>query len=163
MWDIDALKDILGSAYSTNQLMDMTEHEILDLLMTLRAKKTIFEPVDHSQTLIIISGNLDEVYSIARQGHNADIDADIFHAQTKNISFVQIKQALHQRFRPEQIARFGNIHLIYPGLRRCDYERLIQKELTRLMQRLEKETGLTIRREKVLEQVVYRNGVFPAQ
>lgn len=46
----------------------------------------------------------------------ADIDADIFRAFTEKITVVDVKQSLTRRFKPEQVARFGNMHLIYRAL-----------------------------------------------
>ncbi len=125
--------------------------------------KRVFEPVDHSKTLILISGNLDEAFSMAMQTAEADIDADIFSAFTEKVSIVDIKEALTSRFKPEQVARFGNIHLIYRSLRKKDFEYLIHREVERVADNLRTLFDLEIIVSQSVEEVIYRNGVFPVQ
>lgn len=68
---------------------------------------------DYSKLLVFVSGNLDEMYTdIAASVQDCDTDADIFHALTKKLSLIDVKKALRERFKPEQIARLGNVHII---------------------------------------------------
>jgi len=119
--------------------------------------------VDYSQTLILISGNLDEAFQMATHTSDSEVDADIYHAFTKKITAVDIKNALTRRFRPEQVARFGNIHLIYPSLRKINFETLIRKEVGKIMVRTEENLGVTIEVSDNIYHLIYRNGVFPVQ
>ena len=57
---------------------------------------------------------------MANETGETDIEADIFRAYTEKITIVDIKNALSRKFKPEQVARFGNIHLIYKSLRKAD-------------------------------------------
>jgi len=125
-WDAISLKSNLGLDMEISELVDLDEEQMIAMILAAKESKNIYEPVDHSKTLIIISGNLDEAFEMAHQTSEADIDADIYHAFTKKITMVDIKNALAHKFRPEQVARFGNIHLIYNSLRRIDFERLIE-------------------------------------
>lgn len=70
------------------------------------------EPDDFSKVLIFICGNIDDAYSSVMDDSNADRDADLLHELSKKINIVHIKDALEERFFPEQIARFGNNHII---------------------------------------------------
>ena len=89
--------------------------------------------------------------SLRYDPYDADIDADIFAAFTDKITVVDIKRALVRRFKPEQVARFGNIHLIYSSLRRCDFEVLIRPEIGRVIDSTQRTTGVTVSvREKRL-------------
>ena len=90
-----------------------------------------------------------------------DIDADIFHAFTEKISVVEIKAALTRRFKPEQVARFGNIHLIYTSLRRADFEEFIGREIKRVVETEKKTFGVTVAIDRSINELVYRNGAFP--
>ena len=72
--------------------------------------------IDYSKLLIFVCGNLDEAYRMVGGIEDCDTDADIFHNLTKKISIIDIKAALMERFRKEQIARLGNNHIIYPSL-----------------------------------------------
>jgi Peptidase family M41/ATPase family associated with various cellular activities (AAA) len=142
---------------------EITQKEMIDIIMKAKMKKTVYEPIDHSKTLIIISGNLDEAFSMANQTSDADIDADIFHAFTKKITLVDIKNALSRKFRPEQVARFGNIHLIYNSLKKKDFEKVIDREIKRIIQTTNDRFDIKLSIAPTINQLIYRNGVFPVQ
>jgi len=81
---------------------------------------------DYSKLLIFICGNLDEMYTdLATRVEDCDTDADIFHAMTTQLSVIDVKRALMHRFKPEQIARLGNCHIIYPSFSRATFEKLV--------------------------------------
>jgi len=115
-WSAKRLRETFGLDQSISELTSLDEDQLIDLVLEVKRRKKIYEPVNHSKTLIIISGNLDEAFSMATHTSETDIDADIYHAFTKKITVVDIKNALSRKFRPEQVARFGNIHLIYNSL-----------------------------------------------
>lgn len=162
-WDAKSLKTNLGLEQNMDELTEMTESQMIDLILQSRNKKKIYEPVNHSKTLIIISGNLDEAFQMANQTSEADVEADIYHAFTKKITFVDIKNALSKKFRPEQVARFGNIHLIYNSLKRNDFEKLISIEISKIIKARKQELGIDISVSKKIETLIYNNGVFPVQ
>lgn len=163
IWDAKVLKGYLGVDLDIFELSEMTEEQMMNLIIKVKAQKKIYEPVDHSKTLIVISGNLDEAFAMAHQTSEADIDADIYHAYTKKITVVDIKNALSRKFRPEQVARFGNIHLIYNSLRKIDFERLIQREVDRIKSETKNKLGISLTISKSINALIYRNGVFPVQ
>jgi len=163
LWEARELQKMLGSSSSIDELTDLTEGEMIDLIIQAKTKKRIYEPVNYAKMLVIISGNLDEAFSMAGETSEADVDADIFHAFTKKITLVDIKNSLSRKFRPEQVARFGNIHLIYNSLRKDDFEKLIQKEITRITKHTQARLGITLVVDKSIDALIYRNGVFPVQ
>ena len=82
----------------------------------LNKEKSVFltpRYINCSKSLIFIVGNLDEAF-ISSDNLSPDIDADIFYDETSKVSIPDIKKALLQRFRPEQIARIGNNIITYP-------------------------------------------------
>jgi hypothetical protein len=93
----------------------------------------------------------------------SDVDADIFNAFTKKITIVDVKNSLSRKFRPEQVARFGNIHLIYNSLSKSSFEKLIVKEFKRIVTDTKSKFGITLTIGKDMNNLVYRNGVFPVQ
>ncbi len=100
---------------------------------------------------------------MAQQTAEADIDADIFHAFTTQITMVDIKRALVRRFKPEQVARFGNVHLIYTSLKRRHFEQLIEREVDRIAAATDDAFGIRVQVSEAVRRLVYRNGVFPVQ
>ncbi|MFD1819324.1 cell division protease FtsH [Pseudarcicella hirudinis] len=163
IWQARNLKKIFDLDGEINTLADMTEEQLLGVLQAKKEKKKVYEPIDHSKMLIIISGNLDEAYSMANETAETDLDADIFRAYTEKITLVDIKNALSRKFKPEQVARFGNIHLIYKSLRKRDFEQLIQQEIHKIIHKNHEHFGITVSISEKINQLVYQNGVFPVQ
>jgi len=163
IWDANQLISMTGMDADPAEVATWTVDRLSKELEVLRSSKKPYEPVDHSRTLCIVSGNLDEAFSMAGLASEADVDADIFAAYTAKITVVDVKNALLRRFRPEQVARFGNIHLIYRSLRTHDFETLIAKEVTRVSQRVEKLFGISVQVDPSVHALIYRNGVFPVQ
>ncbi|MEY4541700.1 MAG: hypothetical protein RLZZ306_3457 [Bacteroidota bacterium] len=163
VWEAQSLKKIFDLKESVNEIAEMREEDVLMMMQQTREKKKVYEPINHSKTLIIISGNLDEAYSMANETGETDIEADIFRAYTEKITIVDIKNALSRKFKPEQVARFGNIHLIYKSLRKVDFEALISEELVKIIKKNKEHFGVDIEITKNLNQLIYQNGVFPVQ
>ncbi len=154
---------MLGLDKDVADIAEMSHYQVLELVAEAKGRKTMYEPVDYSKLLIIISGNLDEAFRMATQTAESDIDADIFHAFTQKITQVDIKNALTKRFRPEQVARFGNIHLIYASLRRADFKRLIALEINKIVVKTRESFGVHLDVRPNMHRLIYRNGVFPVQ
>ncbi len=163
LYEAQDLKAMLQIDMEVEDMTDLSQLQMLELIQQAKRKKQIYEPVDHAKTLILISGNLDEAFHMANQISEADIDADIFHAFTQKITIVDIKNALSRKFRPEQVARFGNIHLIYRSLKKPHFEQLIAQELDRIIRKTQDQFDRTLTFDPSLNILIYRNGVFPVQ
>lgn len=165
-WDIKRIKTYLiknNSKAELDKLSTMTGEETLEKIKELFNSKKIFETDDYTKSLIIISGNLDEAYGMAKETQEAEIDPDIFHEKTKNINIIRIKKALQERFKPEQISRFGNIHFIYPSFRSDDFKKLIQINLNKLTKKASSEYNISLHFDESINNLIYKNGVFPVQ
>jgi cell division protease FtsH len=115
-----------------------------------------------SKALIFVMGNLDEAYSMSNN-FSSDIDADEFNKLSQKITVPKIKRALQNRFRNEQIARLGNIHIIYPALDKMSYQKIIENELTKYSQNLTKAFNLKIEFDSTIHEIIYNEGVYPTQ
>jgi hypothetical protein len=100
---------------------------------------------------------------LATSVDDCDSDADIFHALTAKLSVIDVKQALNQRFKPEQVARLGNEHVVYPSLSRRTYEQLIEQGCTRYARDTSSRCGLRFELDASVREQIYANAVFPAQ
>lgn len=163
LWEARSIKQRFQLRDNVDELAEWSRSRVIELMREVQKKKTVHEPVDHSKTLVIISGNLDDAFSMATLTNEADVDADIFHAFTSKITVIDIKGALSRRFRPEQVARFGNIHLIYNSLKREDFVALIKREIERVCETTERMFGVELTVGESMEGLIYRNGVFPVQ
>jgi SpoVK/Ycf46/Vps4 family AAA+-type ATPase len=163
VWEARELRKVLNLNETLEELSSLRESDMIELIMKAKSKKKIYEPVNYSKALIIISGNLDEAFRMAGETSETDIDADIFHAFTKKITLVDVKNSLSRKFRPEQVARFGNIHLIYNSLRKHDFELLISREIERIVNQTKTMLGIDLIIDATVNELIYKNGVFPVQ
>lgn len=160
--DARQLRQILRLEEELDDIADMTDADLVERMAAVK-RAQVYEPVDHSKALLILSGNLDEAYAMATDVAEADVDADIFRSFTEQVTLIDVKRALGRRFLPEQVARFGNVHIVYRGLRKVDYEALIRREVARVGAAFEQQTGIQVSIDPTLEGVIYANGVFPVQ
>ena len=140
----------------------MDETETLSYLNMLLSKGRSFSTKSFHKAIIFVVGNLDEAYGMS--GNNSmDIDADSFHNQSLKISIPHIKLALQSRFREEQIARLGNIHIIYPAFSKHNYYEIIASELEKIGVNFKAHTSLKVYFDKSIHELLYAEGVIPAQ
>lgn len=163
VWTGRNLKQRLGLKEGVEEIAALSHSKMIERIRQVKERKVIYEPIDHSKSLILISGNLDEAFAMAYATGEADVDADIFHAMTKKITLVDIKQALSRRFKPEQVARFGNIHLIYRSLSKAGYQTIIAREIARVAAMTQDRFGIALHVGPGLHELIYRNGVYPVQ
>jgi cell division protease FtsH len=140
---------------SLHKLIKFIEKDFFDNISLLEKK-------DYSKSLIFCLGNLDEVYQMSHNV-NPDEDADIFHEHSLKITLPQIKDALSNRFRMEQIGRLGNIHYIYPSLSKNSYKEIIKINLNKHVNYLKKEFDLDIIFDSSVNDILYKEGVYPTQ
>ena len=163
VWDARDIQHALKLATPIAEIMRWTPEQVCERLQAFRANPQAWGS-DYSKLLIVVTGNLDEMYQgVARRVQDCDTDADVFHEFTQRLSSIDVKQALARRFRPEQVARLGNQHLIFPSLTRAAYERLIAHACEAQLQGVRERLGLDVRLSPALLAALYQNGVFPVQ
>ncbi|MBA4304432.1 MAG: hypothetical protein C0424_09430 [Sphingobacteriaceae bacterium] len=118
--------------------------------------------VDCRQDLVLIAGNLDQAYRYTN-ATDPDQEADSLRRANQEIGIPRIKDALLKRFRPEQVARLGNNHVIYPTFSNETFEELIRRQLRKLSERFENLSGVPLRFAQPVEKLIYKEGVFPSQ
>lgn len=163
LWRARNLQRTLGIPAALDGMDELSFGAAVAMLEQARADKRLHEPLDCTRHLIIVSGNLDEAFTMAGHTAEADVDADIFAAHTARVSMVDIKRALRRRFTPEQVARLGNVHVIYRSLTRADFTTLIEREIARLTDAALLNFAVSIQVTPAVRELVYRNGVFPVQ
>ena len=156
-------KETLKLKESVVEIMTWSPAELQVRLVAFRNDPRAWE-TDYSKLLIFVSGNLDEMYAnTADRVEDCDTDADVFHTMTLGLSVIDVKRALSERFKPEQIARLGNNHVIYPSLSRATYEKLIEVAVGRYLQEIETASGLQFVVTDAVHSQIYANSVFPTQ
>jgi len=162
-WTAMRFKKLLGLKMPTDNIMELSSIERVEMLEEHLKNNNVNEGKSYEKLLIFISGNLDEAFKIANAVEDNEGDADIYHELSKRVSIINIKDALAFKFKPEQIARFGNNHIIYPCLDKKSYYKIIEKNCFQILNRIESEHNIKIELSDNIYDVIYRNGVFPTQ
>lgn len=163
-WEAQELQRNLKLDAPLLEIMAWTPEQIQARLLAFRESGQQLWETDYSRLLIFVCGNLDEMYTdLATSVDDCDSDADTFHALTGKLSVIDVKQALNKRFKPEQVARLGNEHVIYPSLSRRAYEQLIAQGCSRYARETSNRCGLHFDCDASLGEQIYANAVFPAQ
>ena len=105
---------------------------------------------------------MDEAFKVEKE-ISPDIDADIFYDETSKVTVNDIKTALMRRFRAEQIARLGNTIIKYPTIKGEDFRKIIEMETKRIIGKFEETEGIKIKVSKNMIDLLYSEGVYPAQ
>jgi len=164
VWAANKFKMITESALPIEQIMQLSLDEQID---------AIYEKLDslekdscckkYNNLLIFICGNLDKAYNMSSDVSEVDTDADILYERTKKISIIDIKKSLLQKFKPEQIARMGNNHIIYTSLNKNNFKDLIKKCLAEVVNKFYKVSNIKVNFSSNIHETIYQNGVFPNQ
>ena len=157
------IKKLLRSKESVVEIMQWTKYHKQQRILDALNQIDVLEGESYPQMLVFIAGNLDEAYTMSSQTADAEIDADVMHAFSLGINMVDIKSVLRERFKPEQIARFGNMHVIYPSLSRSSYEEIINRKLDEVATQVNEVADVDLIFDHSVKEFIYRNGVFPAQ
>lgn len=164
IWRASEFKKLSESTLSIEEIMQLSidqQFEILqkklDSLVTNRDRK------QYKNLLIFICGNIDSAYSLSTNTSEIDIDADILHERSKKINILDVKNCLQTQFKPEQIARLGNNHIIYPSLSKQNFNDLIEKILKRVSDNFFSASDMIIEFNKDVKKIIYDNSVFPTQ
>lgn len=165
----DDIMKFSGKSYAFNITQELKEHllelngeESVSFLLDIIKSAKKPQVKNFTKALIFVIGNLDEAYSMSAN-MSTDIDADVFYEASLKITVPQIKRALATRFRNEQIARLGNIHVIYPALSKKAFQNIIQHELEKVKQQTREHLDLELLFEESVTQLIYKEGVFPTQ
>lgn len=152
----------LSKSELRTKLDELDGEGTIDYLIHLYKKSLKPKTVDCSKALVFVMGNLDEVYTMTYD-FNPDMSADEFHKQSSKITVTQVKNALLSRFRSEQIARLGNIHIIYPTFSKKAFYGIIRLELDKIKKKLYNTYKINVNFDNKIEALIYEEGVYPTQ
>jgi len=167
--------DLLGPIYEVTCISgehDMTYEEYMDSMRDMNAddlykyvqriQKSMRGgyDVNFSKSLVFVMGNIDEAYEMA-YNVDPDMEPDQFRIKTERMTLVDIKEALGVRFRNEQIARLGNIMVLYPSFSKKNFEDIIKLYLGNYAQTVKEKYGIEIKYDDSIYDIIYRDGVFP--
>lgn len=163
---IDVYNNVNNSKFSTDdvdmrkKIYSMNVTELMEFFYNLYHSSCKGYKLDFKDSLVFVIGNLDEAYDVSFNV-NPDMSPDQFHKITKKITVVDIKEALKERFRNEQIARLGNIHVIYPSFSSRTFKGIIDLQLSKYAKEVEKKIGCKLIYDSSIKNIIYKEGVFP--
>lgn len=96
--------------------------------------------VDASKALIIVLGNLDELY-VADKEPIAELHPDVLLHRHRNIGRSGVQQALLKLFRIEQVGRMGTSHVVFPPIGQATINQLVKREVGKHMEKLTARCG----------------------
>lgn len=163
LWEASKLKRLLKLKEPMSEIMMWSRDQKMSIIKESLNSDQTYEGRKYTKLLIIISGNLDEAFTMAGNVDDSDCDADVYHKYSKSINIISIKEALTRRFKPEQIARLGNNHLIYPIPSKAAYRGIIVKRVNDILAFIKEQNGINITVDDSVVDVIYKNGVFPTQ
>ena len=143
-----------------HKLEEMDCDQIIDFISDIYENARKGYDLKFNDSIIFVIGNLDEAYEMSFNV-NPDMSPDQFRKITEKITIVDIKAALRNRFRNEQIARLGNIHVIYPSFSEQNFKDLIQLSLDDYSKEAYKLTGYSLEFDESIKKIIYDEGVFP--
>ena len=143
-----------------NKLRNMNVVEICELFNDVYEKSQKGYDLKFKESIIFVIANLDEAYDVAFNV-NPDMSPDQFNNITKKINIVDVKKALQKRFRNEQIARLGNIHVIYPSFTSKSFKKIIDLHLDSYKKTTKELCGLDVEFDKTIKKVIFDEAVYP--
>ena len=147
-------KELLSGEYTIGQLAERLED--------IKKLAASYRKLDCSKSLVFILGNLDEAYKDSSD-ISPDIDADLFYDITSRVTTTDIKEALKERYRPEQIGRLGNNIIKYPTLSKDSFKRIIDLEIGRILDRFSEVDKIKVVFEQSMKDLLYSESVYPTQ
>ena len=142
------------------KLLSMSFDELYNYISEMFNNMRKGHELNYKNSIIFVLGNLDEAYDISFSV-DPDMSPDQFYEITKKISVVDIKKALQARFRNEQIARLGNIHLIYPSFNTSSFKKIIEINLDKYAKEVKLLTNYNLSFEDSIKDLIYNESVFP--
>lgn len=143
-----------------HKLEEMDCDQIIDFISDIYENARKGYDLKFNDSIIFVIGNLDEAYEMSFNV-NPDMSPNQFRKITEKITIVDIKGALKNRFRNEQIARLGNIHVIYPSFSEQDFKDLIQLSLDQYAKEARMLTDYDIEFDDTIKRIIYEEGVYP--
>lgn len=144
------------------KLRKMSANEIYDLFYSVYKKALRGYELKFNNSIIFVIANVDEAYDMAYDV-NPDMSPDQFYNITRKISIVDVKKALQKRFRNEQIARLGNVYVIYPSLNSKSFKRVIELYLNKYGDRVKELCGINVKFDKSINDAIFKESVYPTQ
>lgn len=136
---------------------------LFKFIMKTASTLTLDYTLDLSKGLVFIAGNVDEAFEGLT--HNMDNDMltpDQFYEVSSQVNFNVIKESLLYRFKPEQVARLGTNHVIFPSFNTKMYTKFIHGLNKRTVAKF-KRFNVNIEIDESVVQFILTHAAIPSQ
>lgn len=119
--------------------------------------------LDLSKSLIFIAGNVDEAFEgLTHNTDNEMLTPDQFYEASSKVNFNAIKHSLLYKFKPEQVARLGTNHIIFPSFNTKMYTKFIDSLNKRSISKFTN-FGIKIEIDESVTTFILRHAAIPSQ
>ncbi len=125
------------------RLAHMKKAELVNWLEDFTRNIKLVPVVDASKILVILLGNLDELYVTGKEPLG-ELDPDVLLHRHRDIGRSGVQHALSKLFRIEQVGRIGTSHVVFPPIGKQTIDTLIRQEVAKLTQRLSAHCGFAV-------------------
>ena len=125
------------------RLEQLDQAGVLDLLKGILHSRMAPVPLDASKALVIVLGNLDELYTSGKEPW-PELDPDVLRHRHRDLDTAGVHQALLELFRLEQVARLGTDHVVFPPMSAVTVNTLMHQQVEELVAVLGGGMGITI-------------------
>lgn len=143
----DWLRDLMPTPISLTafreQLEKLDGQGIVRMLRDLVDSCIAPAPLDASKALVIVLGNLDELYASGRDPM-PELDPEVLLRRHERIGTTGVHEALCNLFRIEQVARLGTDHIVFPPMGGAAVRSLVENEAEALLARLSDACGIAL-------------------
>lgn len=168
--------NLLGdtSTFAICQVQRITPFELnnrlyTNFLQTIDKLINDFNYVDYSNicldfrnSLIFIVGNIDNLFH-SYQTMNPDLSPDLLHTMSSKVTIPYVKEVLSDYFKPEQISRMGNNHIVFPYLNEKSFRKIIKIYVEDVLAHFKDKLKIQFECDDSIFDIVYDEGVFPTQ
>lgn len=154
--------DYTYEEYFNKEIATKDLNQMIDYVVRIHKESCKGFYSDYSKALVFVMGNIDEAYTMS-YNVNPDMDPDQFRAITEKLTVIDIREALQERFRNEQIARLGSIQILYPSFSKDNFEKIIEMSLDNYVKSVYDEIGINLHFDRSIKEMIYKDGVFPTQ
>ncbi len=161
--DVDFLKRCAGIVVGSPDSYAKDATPFFEVALKELSRICSYSVIDYSRSVIFVTGNLDEIL-VGPDVVDPDlITAEQIYTATKKINTNDVKKALLIRFRPEQVARLGSTHIVFPGFSDATYPKLIRKKLDELSSRISQNFHLDLSFDQSVVGLLSKEGNIPTQ
>lgn len=134
---------LVGTIGLQRRMEELDTEGVMALVDGLVAGCSVPRVVDARQALVVVLGNLDELYALG-EDPMPELDPDVLLARHEELGLTGVQELLHGLFRIEQVARLGTDQFVFPPLGREALLALGRAHVTATVARLEHTQGVLV-------------------